>query len=89
MALDEEDALVIALDEEEAHDGPRLRRGLTASRRQQVLADFDVVEFAPEFLQYLLIVWKCQFADFVLLRDVTRVSLKKSKKRPMSKRPNS
>ena len=39
MALDEEDALVIALDEEEAHDGPRLRRGLTASRQQQILAD--------------------------------------------------
>ena len=39
MALDEEDALVIALDEEEAHDGPRLRRGLNASRRQQILAD--------------------------------------------------
>ena len=89
MALNEEDALVIALDEEEAHDGPQLRRGLTASRRKQFLADFDIIEFAPEFLQYLPLVWKRQFADFVLLRDVARISLKKSKKGPMSKRPNS
>ena len=74
MALDKEDALVIALDEEEAHDGPRLRRGLTASRRQQVLANSgDSRDHGVIRSKYYKVAWDVPTSTFLSSCSLSRM----------------